>query len=126
MVLGGDQAESGLYGKSLEVLNQIRMSAGRQRGYNGLHETTWLDGLNPADYVILNAQRRQKGESPLDSEDTFTAFVELPVVEADKAKWIGSADNHTNMLWFNGLVVRQPVGRMQDDFGVRFTVRSSE
>lgn len=60
--------------------------------------------VNPADYIILNAQRREAGEPLLDTR-TFTRFVQLamkPAGGADGSTWIPDAGSGRGQLSLRG------------------------
>ncbi len=64
MLLGGNRSkESGLYHTGKSTKKQIKAVTGQEL-------------VTPADYIILNAQRREAGEAQLDTS-SFTRFVQL-------------------------------------------------
>jgi len=104
MLLGGDHlAENGLYhvGKNYQD----------QRSAIAEHEL-----VNPVDYLIINAQRREAGETLLDPE-TFTRFVQLAMVTARGGSWVGDAYSRQGRLW-----LRRSHGLGSGDAGVRLSM----
>jgi hypothetical protein len=72
--------------------------------------------LTPADYIILQAQRREAGMNQLDKR-TFTRFVQLDKKSADGRSWVPCAD------WdFDRLVLRGSNGRARSSGGGRLSV----
>jgi len=80
MVLGNEEntySEAGLHHTGQNLKNQIK--AVKDLGL-----------INPADYIILQAQRREAGETPLDTK-TFTRFVQLEKKSAGGDSYVPNA-----------------------------------
>lgn len=89
MLLGGDhEAEQGLYFTNKNLSEQVE-AVGRQ----GV--------VNPADYIMLNAQRREAGEQLLDAQ-TYTRFIQLQRKSSGGFSWVPNAGSDGGQLWLYG------------------------
>jgi hypothetical protein len=82
MLLGGNNNdEPGLYftGKNLKA--QKNAAKDEKTSYDNSHGNSKLLIANPADYIIVNAQRREAGQ-PLLDRSTFSRFVQLAMKTA--------------------------------------------
>lgn len=108
MVLGNEgntYSEAGLYHTDQNLKNQIE--AVKDLGL-----------INPVDYIILQAQRREAGETPLDT-NTFTRFVQL-----DK-KSAGGFSGVPDARWGGDRLRLDGSGALAvSDVGVRLSVGS--
>lgn len=89
MVLGGDQlySEAGLHFTDKSLKEQKEAVGNRQV-------------INPADCVMLNAQRREEGIPLLDSM-TFTRFPQLEMKRAGGDSWVPGAYSYDGQLYLD-------------------------
>ncbi len=95
ILLGVDTTlrERGHYFNSLDLGNQIRAVGLAAENHSKTH-TTDLCLLSPADYILVNAQRREAGEPSLDSNLAVSRFVQLRAKSVDGHSWVPST------VWF--------------------------
>ncbi len=79
-----------------------------------------IDIMNPADYIMLQAQRREAGEEPLDVKTT-TRFPQLDPKVSGGGFWLPIAEWRENQLELRGMV-----NAAYDCHGVRLIVGPEE
>lgn len=98
-----DKPEPGLQLVDENIKAQVKGAKALQKEYNARHDATRLLVANPADYVILNAQRRvegQKRSETLLDRPTFTRFIQLTMKRAGAYSWLPYAYSFGGRLRF--------------------------
>jgi hypothetical protein len=91
MLHGGDRSdEKGLYFTAKQITGkngQIEAVKKAETDHKASHTQTELLVVNPSDYVMINAQRREQG-LPLLDRPTYTRFVQLAMKSAEGRSWL--------------------------------------
>lgn len=87
--------------------SQIQLAQAEQKSYDAAHNSSRLLVTNPADFIVLNAQRRvegwqQKKEPGMLDPKTFTHFVQLAMKRAGVRLWLPGAGTRVGMLGLGG------------------------
>lgn len=98
MLLGGNRDnEPGLYSTNQNLKTQKKAAKDQKKSYDATHERSELRIANPADYVIINAQRRENGE-PLLDRGTLSHFIQLAMKAAIGGSCLPSANSFYSRL----------------------------
>lgn len=102
MVLGGDRTDSpGLYFISKNLKDQIKAVRTDRINFSKNHSATERLLINPADTIVLNAQRREAGQDLLDGQ-TFGRYVQIDKKSALGDSWVPRSGSHGGRLRFRG------------------------
>lgn len=106
MLLGStnDHNEAGLYFTGQNRDGQVKSVAEQEL-------------VNPPDYIVLNAQRREADEPLIDNRTTLTCFVQLTMKTSDGDSWTPRADSDGSRL-----CLYRSYGRAYSGGGVRLSV----